>query len=303
MKRLTNVLSLLTAAVMLGVSAPVFAAEVETGTRSTAASSEREVQLKVKIANAHAATESLSTKSAANQIAIKKHHDEIVKYIKDGGICKNLTAISALMIGDLQNSTSQITAERETRRLKLLASRTELDNKILGSRSSTDDRLAAQLTLLQEKAKADNEKTAVIAFEAAIRSAEATRRAAIDASFVTLRVGVDTAIDNQKQALVTASDAFTFSIATAIVNAKVACDASGANAGAIASKMQTELKKAKATFQTSVKANAESLQINLNQAEATRNKTTLTADNTYKATLEAARAALINAFSDSSAIK
>jgi hypothetical protein len=189
---------------------------------------------------------------------------------------------------------------------KLGVKRVEISNKIEERRDNREMKLEQvrdkwdvnreeHFVKLEEKAKTDEQKQAVINFKKAVNDAISVRRLAIDLAIQNFKTGVDQAIASRKAAINALEDNYESAVKTAIAKATTDC-ASGVLPATIRQNLTNDLKTARDKF-TSERKEVDKTKEVKDQLIATKKAAFEKAINDFKIALEKAKTDLKAAFS------
>lgn len=214
------------------------------------------------------------------------------------GFCARLPDISSKITqrmdekdAKLEEKSAEILSRLETRR-------TERDAKLAEKRAEWDAKRAEIFAKLEDKAETDEQKQAVAVFVGAVQEAVAVRRAAVDAAVQDFREGLAEAIAARQATVNGITGAFRASTEEALAKASSDCEAGTAPA-TVRENFRVELKAARDKF-ASDKGEVDKLKTSREALVTARREAIKQAVDTFKATLEQARAALKAAFSQES---
>lgn len=159
--------------------------------------------------------------------------------------CTSINSRSNQWNAKIDTKTAELNIRRNEQANKKLQNRADRDTKLETHRDGWDDNRNARFTKLETKAVSDEQKAAVAEFKITVTTAITTRRTAIDAAIAAFRTGMNGINTANKTAIDAAIVNFKTAYQTAATKAVADC-AAGIDA-----------KTAKATFDTSVKAAAE----------------------------------------------
>jgi hypothetical protein len=209
---------------------------------------------------------------------------------------------SCSRIGDFSVNTQARLTDRESRyaknysdRLSNVDSREQKQNdRLVAARTKQDEGRIEQYGKLEGRAKTDAQKAAVIAYESAINSAKATRRAAVDAAVSTFRTSLDSAIASRKSQVDASLNTFKTSVNAALEKAKADCT-SGVDMKTVRATLKSSLDAARTKLESDRKA-IDKLGDVVSPLAKTRNAAVDAAVKNFKTAADAAKAALVAAF-------
>jgi len=217
--------------------------------------------------------------------------------------CTNLSNSTRPMVAKVQENRGKATSDWASKDAALNAEWKQADEKITSARALSDKERTADYEKLMAKAKTDDQKAAVEAYEQAVNSAVAARRSSYDAARQTFRSSVLSNISARRSAAQTQLSTFQASVSSAISTAQASCASNPTDISGIKSTLQANLKSARETFQASrgtEKQGAVNFQVQ--QLAATRNASFESANKTFKSAMSEARATLQKAFNNSTSI-
>jgi hypothetical protein len=203
-------------------------------------------------------------------------------------LCERYT--SGRFSSNLNEKEDKVQNEFGSRGTELNTKRSENDLNLEELRANADAKRQEHYTKLLENASSDNQKTAVVTFQAEVEFAVADRRSTIDAARGAYRNGVDAAIASQKSSYQSAIADLKTATDTAIAKAKVSCE-EGMSSSEVSATLKAELKAAKETFIQATK-NVETLREQLNALRETRKSAYETAKTVFSERMDLAREAL-----------
>lgn len=189
---------------------------------------------------------------------------------------------------------------------KLEAKHSEISNKIQERRDNREMKLdqvrdkwdanrAEHFAKLEEKAKTDEQKQAVVNFKKAVNDAIVARRVAIDLAINNFKTGVDQAIASRKAAINTISDNYENAVKTAVTKAITDC-ANGVTPSTVRQNLNNDLKAARDKF-TSERKEIDKLKETKDQLIAEKKVAFEKAISDFKLALEKAKSDFKAAFS------
>lgn len=121
------------------------------------------------------------------------------------------------------------------------------DKKLEENRAKWDEARGEHFTKLEEKAKTDVQKQALVQFKEVVNNAIKARRIAINSAIETFRKGVEQAASSRKSSIDAMIAEFKNSVKAAYEKAKIDC-AAGLDAATIKTNLKTSLKAARDKF-------------------------------------------------------
>lgn len=185
---------------------------------------------------------------------------------------------------------SNLQKNHQDRIAKITQQRSSRDAKIAANRASADTKRNQELTTLEEDAITPDQKAAVAKFVLAIKTAIATRRAAIDSAVRAFQTGVDKALATRRSALTTVLTNYYNAVRAALTVAKADC-AEDANSSTARDKFVAASKAAKVKLQTE-KAAIEKMNVSISGLVTVRKAAIAKAGDDFRAAFEAAKAEL-----------
>lgn len=213
--------------------------------------------------------------------------------------CKNIDNIVAKTSGEVSKRGGNASSEWQKRTGNIQTKRAEWLAKVTAARAEAAKKRDENFAKLDAAATTDTQKAAVAKYKQAVLDAVATRQAAHDANFDAYFKAVDALLSSQKSNSGGDVAAFQAAVAAAISTAKASC-ASGASADSIKSALNTALKAARENFKGQRTQDQSSIKTQLEALKKTRNDANKKANDTFKATVEAARTELKAAFPSTS---
>lgn len=169
-------------------------------------------------------------------------------------ICEKISEMADQMSQKVSEREGELKSKRDEKISGWSQKTGERDAELLKFRADGDENMSAHFAKLEERAKTDEQKKAVADFEAAVKTAVATRRSAIDVAIKTFRTGVQSAIDSRKSQIDSVASTFKSAQAAAFEKAKKSCASSTANAQTIRTQLKSDLSAAKNSFQADRKS-------------------------------------------------
>lgn len=164
------------------------------------------------------------------------------------------------------------------------------DAKLSDARNSADERRGEWYVRLEERAKGDDQKDAVVAFKQTIEKAVEARREAIDAAITAFRKGVDGLLEKRATEMSAARVAFVSATEKALAQVEQDCQ-NGETTAAIRKEFKDELKSARETLKAD-RAKATKVGADVQTLTQTRQASLKKAFADFDATLSSARAEL-----------
>ncbi|MDD5251746.1 MAG: hypothetical protein PHT12_03870 [Patescibacteria group bacterium] len=204
--------------------------------------------------------------------------------------CTVLTArpLNERFATQIQQREKNLTTRRTEVNKRLKDNRAQRDSKLEGLRVQQDQKRGGAVDALQEKFKGEEQKQAILKFQAAVAAAAEVRRAAVDASTAAYRKGLDDALASRKTAVDAAVTAFRTAVKAAEDKAKADCAVTGADPVAVREVMRVSVEAARTQFKTALQA-AEKVGPQASDLAKTRQDAVKKAMDDWKAAVEKAR--------------
>ena len=161
--------------------------------------------------------------------------------------CNRVSEWNTKIDRSIADREAKLEARRVDRLEKLAEKRKDRDEKIAENRERWGENRDEHFAKLNERAQNDEQRQAVADFVAAVKTAIATRKAAINAAIQAFRQGIDKAIADRKTAVDDAVQSFKDAVSVAEAKAKADCDA-GVDAATVRQNFVDSLKAAKDQF-------------------------------------------------------
>ncbi len=222
--------------------------------------------------------------------------------IQSAVLCKNIDTVVSKTTGEVSKRGGSSNAEWQKRASNIQTKRTEWLAKVTAARAEAAKKRDENFVKLDTAATTDTQKAAVAKYKQAVLDAVTVRQVAHDANFVTYFKAVDALLASQKNNSGGDVAAFQTAVAAAISTAKASC-ASGASADSIKTALNAALKAARESFKGQRTQDQGTIKSQLETLKKTRNDANKKANETFKATVEAARTELKAAFPSTSTDK
>lgn len=231
----------------------------------------------------------------ASENAKNRPSKEEVAEKKTEKVCDRITSGYSKLEQKMVESENRIRTREEERKSEFDEKEEALRTRLTERRSEIDANFAAHIEKMIQAAGDDAvKKTAVAAFQLAVRNAMETRRTAVDAARETYRNQVETAVRERKTALDSPLAVFRSETKAAYEKAAASCEA-GEEIASVRTTLQTNLKNAREKFQAQ-NQNRERVRTNLESEISVRNQAIQKANDDLKAALTKAKEAFQNAF-------
>lgn len=214
--------------------------------------------------------------------------------------CTNLPNKAVTINNQLSTLVDKVHTAWTTQDQKITADEQKVDQDVTTDRQTADTKRDNEFTQLKTKATTDAEKQAVNTYVAAVNAAVTARRNAYDAARQTFRTGLENTITGRRDTLSSQMSTFQGAASAALSTAEAACNSNPANGPAIRTTLVASLKTARTTFQSERQSDSK-VGDTVSQLAATRNTSFKAADQTFQASMIAARDTLKQAFGSSSA--
>jgi len=137
--------------------------------------------------------------------------------------CERLTDYAAKFMARVETRRGKVTAQKTGVEDKIQGHRTEIDARLAEIRAKAETKRLEKLDALKKKVSSEAKKTAITAFQAAVQKAVADRQAAVDAAQKAYRASVDGAITARKTAIDAAAANYQVAVEAALAKAKTDC--------------------------------------------------------------------------------
>ena len=209
-------------------------------------------------------------------------------------ICEQVSKLSDNFNRKVSEQEAEIKTRQENRLTRWSERMGGFDVKMEERRSDWDENREEQVAGLRERTENEEQEAAVNSFEAAVKAAVATRRAAMDKALEAFRAGVKNVIGTRKSQIDQLVTASASARNEAIKKAAEACT-NGANSETVRATLRTSLQGA----QTKIKADRQSMERINTEIKAlteTRRQAVEKAQTDFQAAMEKARVELKKAF-------
>lgn len=212
----------------------------------------------------------------------------------NSNFCRRITNIK----GDINSKLSDLESNRgksRTNILKQLKDRKEnRSDDVQKLRRDAMEKFEDVLENIKAGATTDAQKAAIETFKTSVRSAQSTRKTAVDKAVQTFRSGVDSLVGKRSDAIKAAASTLKSSISAAVAKAKADC-VSG-DPVAVRQALMTSIRAAVAQFHADVKLSMDPIAQQIKDLAATRNAAVKAANQAFKAAVAQARKTLKAAF-------
>lgn len=185
----------------------------------------------------------------AQSLAIDRNPTATATEKNQTAFCNQLTTISDRITGRMTEKESRINNRQDIRLTNLADKRGERIQKRTENRAYWDSIRAAKYTVLEAKAKTDEQKQAVVAFKDTIETAIKTRRDTIDAAIAQFKKDLDSLIATRQSSVDQAVARYKNSVNTAIAKAQSDC-----SSATVPSTVRTELKNSLLAARTTLQS-------------------------------------------------
>lgn len=212
--------------------------------------------------------------------------------------CDRFSALADDLNQKVEQQRNRIQTRQEERFTNWASRSSEVDANLDMARDNWDENREEQFTALENRAQTEEQKKAVSEFEATVRVAVETRRAAVDAAMNTFREQVKNSIQTRQGQADESVSVFDSARLAAIEKAKTACG-NGSDPVKVRTTLRTELKAAQDKLQGD-RQNITKVSANIEAEIQTRRQAVQKAGNEFRATMEQARIKLKAAFANGS---